>query len=102
MSASTCARISRRGAAGVPPNERLRRVVGCARPAATALRDGECPVVWWDHELDEAQSPEEAAPSFLDWIETELRERAAEEPGSLLDNLGPMYESWMREWFKKR
>jgi antitoxin YobK len=68
----------------------------------SAFRDGECPVVWWDHELDEDQSPEPAAPSFLDWIESELRERAAEEPGSLLDSLAPMYDSWMREWFKKK
>ena len=71
----------------------------------TAMHDGECPIVWWDHELDEDQSPEAAAPSFLDWIEAELRERAAEEeegPGSLLERFGPMYEGWMREWFKKK
>jgi hypothetical protein len=37
----------------------------------SALRDGECPIVWWDHESDEDQEPELAAPSFLDWIDSE-------------------------------
>lgn len=68
----------------------------------SALRDGECPIVWWNHELDEGQSPEPAAPSFLDWIESELRERAAEEPGSLLDSLGHVHRAWLSEWFKKK
>src|SRR5262245_1189436 len=67
----------------------------------SALRDGECPIVWWDHESDEDQDPELAAPSFLDWIDSELRERAAEEKGSLLDSLGHVHRTWMREWFKK-
>ena len=66
----------------------------------SALRDGECPVVWWDHELDDDQRPEPAAPSFLDWIEAELRERASEEPGSILDSLGHVHRSWLRQWFK--
>ncbi|HYN08948.1 MAG TPA: SMI1/KNR4 family protein [Vicinamibacterales bacterium] len=68
----------------------------------SALEDGECPVVWWDHEAGDDQQPEPAAPTFLDWIETELRERAAEEPGSLLDALPDIYRGWMREWFKKK
>ena len=39
----------------------------------------EYPVVWWDHELDENQEPLAAAPSFLDWLEGELREIEEEE-----------------------
>ncbi len=71
----------------------------------SALRDGECPIVWWYHDLDDGQEPEPAAPSFLDWIESELRERAAEEAdekGSLLDSLGHVHRAWMSEWFKKK
>jgi hypothetical protein len=68
----------------------------------TRFEDGECAIVWWDHEAGDDQQPEAAAPSFLDWIETELRERASEEPGSLLDSLGPLYQSWMREWMKRK
>jgi hypothetical protein len=34
--------------------------------------DGECPVVFWDHEGDENQIPEELAANFLDWLEKEL------------------------------
>ena len=66
----------------------------------TSRREGnECPVVWWDHENDEEQEPEEAAPSFLDWMESELRELAAEERGSLLDNLP--YKHWIDTWFRR-
>jgi len=67
----------------------------------SALRDRECPVVWWDHELDDTQQPMQAASSFLEWIEAELRERAAEEPGSLLDALGHVHRAWLRQWFNK-
>jgi hypothetical protein len=66
------------------------------------IEGGECAVVWWDHEAGDDQQPEPAAPGFLDWIEAELRERQAEEPGSLLDSLGPMYQSWIREWMKRK
>jgi cell wall assembly regulator SMI1 len=59
----------------------------------------ECPVVWWDHEQDEDQVAAEAAPSFLDWIEAELRERAAEEKGSVLDALP--YAHWISEWLRR-
>jgi hypothetical protein len=68
----------------------------------SAMKDGETLIVWWDHESDEHQIPEPAAASFLDWIETELRERAEEEPHSLLENMGPMYQSWLAEWLKKK
>ena len=68
----------------------------------SAMKDGETPIVWWDHEGDEDQVPEPAAASFLDWIEAELRERAEEEPHSLLENMGPMYQSWLSEWLKKK
>jgi hypothetical protein len=68
----------------------------------SAMKDGETPVVWWDHEADEDQVPEPAAASFLDWIEAELRERAGEEPGSLLENMGPIYQSWLSEWLRKK
>jgi hypothetical protein len=53
----------------------------------SAMADGECPVVWWDHAGDEAQSPERAASSFLDWLAAEVRERAAEERWSYLRRL---------------
>jgi hypothetical protein len=66
----------------------------------SVLRDGEKPVVWWDHEGDEAQQPELAASSFLDWLEQELRERAAEPKGSHLDVLPDIYLSWIRTWLK--
>ena len=68
----------------------------------TARPEGdEYPVVWWDHELDEDQEPEEAAPSFLDWIEQELKEMAAEERPSVLDVLPDMYKQWMDEWGRR-
>jgi hypothetical protein len=60
----------------------------------------ECPVVWWDHEQDEQQEPQPAAPNFLDWLEGELAERAAEERGSLLDNLP--YKHWIDTWLRRR
>jgi SMI1-KNR4 cell-wall len=68
----------------------------------SALEDGECPVVWWDHEADEDQVPELAAASFVDWLEHEIRERAAEEKGTLLDGLGHVHASWLREWLKNK
>jgi hypothetical protein len=60
----------------------------------------ECPVVWWDHEQDETQTPEPAAASFLDWIEAEIRERETEEKGSLLDSFP--YKEWLAPWLKPR
>jgi len=71
----------------------------CFDTSATA--GGECPVVWWDHEGDASQRPEPRAPSFLDWLDGELTEIAAERPGSLLDDLGHVYIQWMREWWRR-
>jgi len=69
----------------------------------TSVRhDGECPVVWWDHEGDEAQHPEGAASSFLDWLERELHERAAEPKGSHLAVLPVVHLQWIRHSLKKR
>ncbi|HEU4342460.1 MAG TPA: SMI1/KNR4 family protein [Candidatus Binatia bacterium] len=53
----------------------------------SALEDGECPIVWWNHAGNEAQRPERAGPSFLDWLAAEVRERAAEEKWSYLRRL---------------
>jgi len=61
----------------------------------------ECPVVWWNHELDDDQEAEDAAPSFLDWIEQELKEMAAEERPSVLDVLPDIYKRWMDEWARQ-
>jgi cell wall assembly regulator SMI1 len=36
------------------------------------LKDGECPVVFWNHELDEDQQPPQTHPSFLDWLEEKV------------------------------
>jgi cell wall assembly regulator SMI1 len=33
------------------------------------LVGGECPVVFWNHELDENQQPPQTHPTFLDWLE---------------------------------
>jgi hypothetical protein len=68
----------------------------------SVLHDGENPVVWWDHERDEAQHPELAASSFLDWLERELHERAAEPKGSRLAWLPDVYLGWIRTWLKNR
>ena len=68
----------------------------------SALENDECRVVWWDHELDADQEPEIAGPSFLDWLETELRERATEEKGSLLESMAHVHQAWLREWLKKQ
>jgi hypothetical protein len=68
----------------------------------SAFTDGECSIVWWDHEQDEDQTPEAAGASFLDWLEAELQERAAEEKGSLLDSLGHVHQTWLNEWLKKK
>lgn len=56
-------------------------------------------VVWWYHDLDENQEPEEAGSSFLDWIDSELRELGAEQRGSLLDNLP--YKQWIDTWTRQ-
>jgi cell wall assembly regulator SMI1 len=37
---------------------------------------GKCPVVFWDHDQDEAQTPEIVAPSFSVWIVNHLQEQA--------------------------
>jgi hypothetical protein len=68
----------------------------------SVLHDGETPVVWWDHEGDEAQHPEPAASSFLDWLEQELHEMAAEPKGSHLGVLPQIYLGWIRTWLKNR
>ena len=38
------------------------------------LNYGICPVVFWDHDLDENQVPEVTHPSFLDWLDEFTRE----------------------------
>jgi hypothetical protein len=68
----------------------------------SAMRDGECPVVWWYHDAGDDQEPELAGATFLDWLESELRERAEEDRGSPLDALPDVYAGWMREWFRKK
>lgn len=67
----------------------------------SAFESGECRIVWWDHEADPDEPPEAAGASFLEWLQAELRERAAEEKGSLLDSLGHVYAAWLHEWRKK-
>ena len=67
----------------------------------TRPEDGEYPVVWWNHEMDEDQEPEDAASSFLDWIEQELKEMAAEERPSVLGVLPNIYKQWMDEWTRQ-
>jgi hypothetical protein len=69
---------------------------------SSARRDGECEVVWWDHEGEEGQRPEPAASSFLDWLERDLRERAAESRGPHLGYLPNLYLGWIRDWLKNR
>jgi hypothetical protein len=68
----------------------------------SALNDGEARVVWWDHEGDEAQRPELAASSFLDWLERELHEMPAKPRGSHLAVLPRLYLGWIRTWLKNR
>ena len=63
---------------------------------------GECPVVWWDHELDEQQPPEPAAPSFVDWLQAELEEIASEEKGSRLDQIAYVAQHMLRGWLRGR
>jgi len=67
----------------------------------TRSEGAESPVVWWNHELYEDQEPEDAAPSFLDWIEQELKEMAAKERSSVLDVLPDIYKRWMDEWARQ-
>jgi len=62
----------------------------------------ECPVVWWDHELDEDQTPEPAASSFLDWLQAELEEIASEEKGSQFDQIGYFAQDILRAWLRGR
>jgi hypothetical protein len=44
-----------------------------------AVSTSEAPVVLWDHELSEDQTPEPLALSFVEWLRSELEERLAEE-----------------------
>lgn len=37
-------------------------------------RDDECPVVLWDHDKDNYQTPKVVADDFLDWLEQEIEE----------------------------
>jgi hypothetical protein len=71
----------------------------------SALERGECPIVWWDHEGDEAQRPERADPSFLDWLDAEVRESAAEAKWSYLRRLASTLRtirSFAREVLRNR
>lgn len=49
------------------------------------LVDGECPVVFWNHELDEDQQPPKTHASLLDWLE----EAVARELESETDDRSP-------------
>lgn len=40
----------------------------------TQFKSGECPVVFWDHEDNEEQTPEVIATDFIAWLEEELNE----------------------------
>ena len=60
----------------------------------------ECPVVWWDHEDDEDQTPQPVVPSFLDWLQRELEEIAREEKGSRLDQIGYVAQHILRGWLR--
>jgi len=42
-------------------------------------KNGECPIVFWNHELDPDQQPEEVATSFAEWLSGELDELESEE-----------------------
>ena len=64
---------------------------------SAAFAGGECPVVWWDHELDETQAPAPAGASFLDWLEQEIRDRESDPKGSLFDSMLPIYADWIRD-----
>lgn len=68
----------------------------------SVLHDGENPVVWWDHEGDEAQHPEPAASSFLDWLEQELHEMGAAPKRPHLGVLPQIYLGWIRTWLRNR
>jgi hypothetical protein len=37
------------------------------------LRDGECPVVFWNHELDKDQQPKQTHATFLDWLDETIQ-----------------------------
>jgi hypothetical protein len=43
------------------------------------LVDGECPVVFWNHELAADQVPELTHPTFLDWLEQQVAQRLEED-----------------------
>lgn len=38
------------------------------------MNEGECPVVFWDHELGEEQEPQCVSGSFSEWLNTRLEE----------------------------
>ena len=38
----------------------------------TLIHDGECPVVFWDHDGSEDQQPRQTHSSFLDWLEDRM------------------------------
>jgi hypothetical protein len=66
------------------------------------LENGECPVVWWDHEDDETQTPEPAAASFLDWLETEVRESATEAKSARFSWMTNVVGAFARDVFRNR
>jgi cell wall assembly regulator SMI1 len=64
------------------------------------LSEGECRVVFWDHEQDEAQQPEVVAVSFAHWLEGLLADAAEAENERRLPDLSGMYREWLRQWLK--
>lgn len=39
---------------------------------------GECPVVFWNHELEADQNPKVVSPGFLDWLRSEIEREEAD------------------------
>jgi cell wall assembly regulator SMI1 len=39
------------------------------------LRQGECPVVFWNHERDQDQQPQQTQATFVDWLDEAIRRR---------------------------
>lgn len=37
------------------------------------MQEGECPVVFWNHDLDEDQQPQQTHRTFVDWLEEMIR-----------------------------
>jgi hypothetical protein len=68
----------------------------------SAAKRGECPVVWWDREHDGTQRPQRVSASFLDWLEAEVRERAAEAKSAHIKGVTNIIAAFAREVFRNR